>query len=171
MGKYFRHARFKSFLRQLSMYKFQRITSGPNRGAYGHRSFVRGQVELSSTISRGEKLPSEPSEETSIVSPAAARKVTSSCRPLAKVLSASLDDYNFDLKEATSSKFTRSLSSLPTLDLRLFNCTVSLNLELSTPADILDEIISTFVTSPSPTHHSSYVDDFDISDELNFLLT
>ena len=55
MKRYFRHDRYKSFLRQLSMYKFARVTDGPFRGAYGHPQFVKDRIELSRYISRGDK--------------------------------------------------------------------------------------------------------------------
>jgi HSF-type DNA-binding len=55
MKRYFRHDRFKSFLRQLSMYKFVRVTEGPFRGSYGHPQFLKRHVELSRFINRGDK--------------------------------------------------------------------------------------------------------------------
>mmetsp|Transcript_61571 Transcript_61571/g.150720 ORF Transcript_61571/g.150720 Transcript_61571/m.150720 type:complete len:355 (+) Transcript_61571:88-1152(+) len=55
MNRYFRHDRYKSFLRQLSMYKFVRVTDGPFRGAYGHPQFLKDRIELSRNISRGDK--------------------------------------------------------------------------------------------------------------------
>ena len=55
MNRYFRHDRYKSFLRQLSMYKFTRVTDGPFRGAYGHPQFLKDRIELSRYISRGDK--------------------------------------------------------------------------------------------------------------------
>lgn len=54
MPHYCRHSRYKSFLRQLSMYKFQRVTEGPNRGAYRHPHFLRNRIGLCELINRGE---------------------------------------------------------------------------------------------------------------------
>ena len=57
MLKYFRHNRYKSFLRQLSMYNFHRVRDEykGNRGAYKHDHFRKGQVELSVHIIRQSK--------------------------------------------------------------------------------------------------------------------
>ena len=49
--KYFRHSNFKSFLRQISMYKFQRDKPGPG-GAYFHPHFVKNNVQLCALMSR-----------------------------------------------------------------------------------------------------------------------
>jgi hypothetical protein len=43
---YFRHQRFDSFKRQLSMYGFNRISVGPDEGAFEHRLFKKGQPDL-----------------------------------------------------------------------------------------------------------------------------
>jgi hypothetical protein len=170
MRKYFRHARFKSFLRQLSMYKFQRITDGPNRGAYGHPQFVRGRIELSRTINRGEKLPmmeEEKKDLTVLSSSDNQRKLPSSSQlPVVKVLSTG-SDYCFDSIEVTTCKVTKQLSSFPSMDHKFFNYTVLLNSELTTPADILDEIISTFGHCPIQTQESSCEGDVDVIDELS----
>ena len=55
MPKYCRHTQYKSFLRQLSMYKFQRVGDGPFRGAYQHPKFRRNQPELCNYMFRGLK--------------------------------------------------------------------------------------------------------------------
>jgi hypothetical protein len=151
------------------MYKFQRITDGPNRGAYGHPQFIRGHVELSRTISRGEKHPVVEEDKKAILpSDAQTKMVSSSPLPLVQVLS-SRNVGCFNIAEVVPYEFTKSLNSLPSLDLKLLNYTV-LNSELSTPVDILDEIISTFGASPCPIYESSFDGDMDIGDELSFLL-
>ena len=55
LPRFCRHKKHKSFLRQLSMYKFKRITEGPNRGAYQHPYFVRNRLDLCELIQRGKK--------------------------------------------------------------------------------------------------------------------
>lgn len=50
-----RHSKYKSFLRQLSMYKFRRTTSGPNQGAYSHSYFKKHRQDLCRGIIRGDK--------------------------------------------------------------------------------------------------------------------
>jgi hypothetical protein len=39
---YFRQSKYKSFQRQLYLYEFKRIPSGPHAGSYFHPKFVRG---------------------------------------------------------------------------------------------------------------------------------
>lgn len=43
---YFRQSRLSSFKRQLNLYGFELINTGPNRGAYYHEFFQRDQPEL-----------------------------------------------------------------------------------------------------------------------------
>ena len=52
MPKYFHMNSFSSFQRQLNLYDFQRITEGPERDAYYHELFVRGQPILCTRIKR-----------------------------------------------------------------------------------------------------------------------
>lgn len=52
MPKYFRMSRFSSFQRQLNLYDFQRITEGPDKGAYFHELFVHGRPILSTMMKR-----------------------------------------------------------------------------------------------------------------------
>lgn len=48
----FRQSKYKSFQRQLNFYCFQRVTSGPQEGAYGHPNFIRGNEEAAKAIKR-----------------------------------------------------------------------------------------------------------------------
>jgi HSF-type DNA-binding len=43
---YFRQSRLSSFKRQLNLYGFELINSGPARGGYFHESFVKDRPEL-----------------------------------------------------------------------------------------------------------------------------
>lgn len=52
MPKYFRMSRFSSFQRQLNLYDFQRVTEGPDKGAYYHELFVQGRPILSTMMKR-----------------------------------------------------------------------------------------------------------------------
>ena len=52
MPKYFKMSVWKSFRRQLNLYDFTRVTCGPDRGSYYHKSFVRGKPELLDEIKR-----------------------------------------------------------------------------------------------------------------------
>ncbi len=46
MTKYFKQTKLTSFQRQLNMYAFRRISSGPEKGAYYHELFLRGKDKL-----------------------------------------------------------------------------------------------------------------------------
>jgi hypothetical protein len=46
MPRYFKHSKMSSFIRQLSIYGFIRITSGPDAGGYYHELFLNGRPSL-----------------------------------------------------------------------------------------------------------------------------
>ena len=46
MPKYFKQSRLSSFQRQLNLYGFARITSGPDTGGYYHELFLQGRPSL-----------------------------------------------------------------------------------------------------------------------------
>mmetsp|Transcript_20421 Transcript_20421/g.30305 ORF Transcript_20421/g.30305 Transcript_20421/m.30305 type:complete len:340 (-) Transcript_20421:89-1108(-) len=46
MPKYFKQSRLSSFQRQLNLYGFTRITSGPDLGGYYHELFLKGRASL-----------------------------------------------------------------------------------------------------------------------------
>jgi hypothetical protein len=50
--KYFRQSQFSSFKRQLNLYGFEWINSGPYRGGYFHKSFLEDQPELTRKMRR-----------------------------------------------------------------------------------------------------------------------
>ena len=52
MPNYFNQTKYKSFLRQLNFYGFERVTCGPHRGSYWHKKFIRGQPDLCHEIKR-----------------------------------------------------------------------------------------------------------------------
>jgi hypothetical protein len=43
MARYFNHTKYKSFLRQLNLYDFCRLSRGATKGSYSHQSFIRGE--------------------------------------------------------------------------------------------------------------------------------
>lgn len=51
-GDFFALRKYKSFLRQLNIYGFQRIHHGPNKGGYCHPLFKRSNSDLCKIISR-----------------------------------------------------------------------------------------------------------------------
>jgi hypothetical protein len=52
LPKFFAQTMYRSFRRQLNMWHFERILDGPNRGAFLHPYFVRGNKSLCSDMSR-----------------------------------------------------------------------------------------------------------------------
>ena len=52
MPKYFKQSRVSSFQRQLNLYGFTRIHTGPDAGGYYHELFLRGRPALGVHIRR-----------------------------------------------------------------------------------------------------------------------
>jgi len=52
IGTFFKQTKYKSFQRQLNIWGFHRITTGPNKGGYCHRHFIRSKEELCCMMSR-----------------------------------------------------------------------------------------------------------------------
>ena len=52
MPIYFNHTQVSSFQRQLNLYGFTRINTGPNTGGYYHELFLRGRPALCLYIRR-----------------------------------------------------------------------------------------------------------------------
>lgn len=52
MTRYFKQTKLTSFQRQLNLYAFRRISSGPDKGAYYHELFLRGKNALCSHMIR-----------------------------------------------------------------------------------------------------------------------
>ena len=69
MPFYFKQTKFPSFQRQLNLYGFNRLTSGPDKGGYYHELFLRGKKFLAFRIQRvkikgtGVRKPSSPHTE------------------------------------------------------------------------------------------------------------
>jgi hypothetical protein len=49
---YFKQTKYKSFQRQLNLWGFERLTSGPDKGAYYHDQFLRDDPDLCSKLTR-----------------------------------------------------------------------------------------------------------------------
>jgi hypothetical protein len=52
LPQYFNQSKWSSFQRQLNLYEFQRLTTGPDRGGYYHPYFIRGQPMLCQSMTR-----------------------------------------------------------------------------------------------------------------------
>lgn len=52
MPKYFKQTKLTSFQRQLNLYGFNRLTSGPDKGGYYHELFLRTREQLCTTMVR-----------------------------------------------------------------------------------------------------------------------
>ena len=52
--KYFKQSKFKSFTRQLYIYGFSKIASGPHAGGFYHPKFVRGDKESCLSLKRNQ---------------------------------------------------------------------------------------------------------------------
>jgi hypothetical protein len=52
LPKFFGQTKYRSFRRQLNMWHFQRILEGPDRGAFMHPYFIRGNRQMCSSMSR-----------------------------------------------------------------------------------------------------------------------
>ena len=69
MPTYFKQTKFASFQRQLNLYGFNRLTSGPDKNGYYNELFLRGRKSLSLRILRlkikgtGVRKPSSPETE------------------------------------------------------------------------------------------------------------
>lgn len=59
LPKFFSQTKYRSFRRQLNMWHFERVLDGPNRGAFHHPYFVRGNKSLCSYMSRHLFPPSD----------------------------------------------------------------------------------------------------------------
>lgn len=69
LTRFFQQKKYASFQRQLNLYGFNRITKGPDRGAYYHELFLRGKKFLCRGIHRmkvkgtGARMASNPAQE------------------------------------------------------------------------------------------------------------
>jgi HSF-type DNA-binding len=134
MPRYFRHGKLKSFLRQLSIYRFTRQSKGPCRGAYGHPYFIRGRTDLCRLITRNDKLSVEDSPKSTMMSSSE------------KHLPALFDDSPFPLEmnESKDLPLDFDIGHISPLNMSIVQNPVSYGSFSSTPPDILDEIITTF---------------------------
>lgn len=63
LPQHFCHNKWASFIRQLNLYGFRRITQGPSAGAYWHKYFQRGQPQLLRGITRSRRSAGQELED------------------------------------------------------------------------------------------------------------
>lgn len=121
MPRYFSHDRYKSFLRQLSLYQFKRgswkSTPGP-RGSYLHPAFQKGREDLLNTVRR--------TKSNFRASKYARMNDIGDCS------SPDSSKYNEMDNSTSSSSFEKYLDPSPIVQTSLFSW------------DIVDEIVDTF---------------------------
>lgn len=113
--RYFAQKKPASFQRQLNLYGFIRITSGPDKGSYYHEYFLRGKEFLIHHIIRrkikgtGARLPSNPNDEPDFynMTYVGAPDSASSLKEESKKISHSIDE---KLKKTASMKSPLSSS-------------------------------------------------------------
>mmetsp|Transcript_3105 Transcript_3105/g.4265 ORF Transcript_3105/g.4265 Transcript_3105/m.4265 type:complete len:214 (+) Transcript_3105:873-1514(+) len=108
MPRFFKQTKWTSFQRQLNLYGFQRITKGPDTGAYYHELFLLDREFLAARIVRqkvkgtGIKGANNPEEEPDFYSMPPVRP-TSSSQPQKKFTSVNPSS-NVNLRSVTSEK-------------------------------------------------------------------
>ena len=68
LQRYFRQSKFKSFLRQLQGYNFNRITKGKDQGIVSHPMFIRGRRSICALMKRKRAIDSIANATTSTAS-------------------------------------------------------------------------------------------------------
>jgi hypothetical protein len=115
MPLFFNQSKYRSFQRQLNIYSFQRITSGPDRGAYFHEFFVRFKESLFHRMVRvkikGTGKSSSASSSTNKQSSPGARHPLSS---IPRYVQPHQED--LVLWPSSNGLWQRDLSSLPSLE-------------------------------------------------------
>jgi hypothetical protein len=173
LPKYFGNIKYKSFLKQLNLYKFSRLTFGKHRGAYVHPCMVRGNPELCDEISRqvdivnSQGTPSDTASMTSINLQVNVDEEGNTTRSqfasLRDFPSPPLEDpYSFDLAQRKMPSDHKKGSSInqvsdfdvvamsvePTsLEELLRRSMMNISMVETIPSDIAEEIISLFGSS------------------------
>ena len=106
LPRYFKQSKYKSFQRQLNVWCFERVNKGPEKGAYRHPSFVRGQHGLCREMQRKKVKGSSPSQSSPVQLP-----ITLSSSPsVSRLVSDSSDDSVSDLRNGDDMSLSDALS-------------------------------------------------------------
>lgn len=103
---FFGQTQIRSFHRQLNMWHFRRIQTGPNKGAFIHPYFVRGNRSLCSRMSRNCPPPYSPLEKSQVF-------LSDDILKSAQITSSGKEDQQ--LRKLSNSNFAESERENPTL--------------------------------------------------------
>lgn len=160
MPKYFNQTRYKSFLKQLNIYKFHRFLRGEFKGCYAHQFFIRGRAELCKQVSRRRERTIQMimfcEEQGGTV-----RLPQGGPQPVAAAAATVASSMPLDIQGAQMQMHTENVARAPTNDQSVArrdsasSSAVSPRLQFmmklaemtckNTPKDIIDEIIITFL--------------------------
>jgi hypothetical protein len=89
LPNWFKQTKYKSFQRQLNLWGFERVQSGPDKGAYFHPQFLRDNPDLCQHLTRQRaKKTSPPNGSTTILSSAVSSTARSAAKKAPKARSA-----------------------------------------------------------------------------------
>mmetsp|Transcript_5391 Transcript_5391/g.13544 ORF Transcript_5391/g.13544 Transcript_5391/m.13544 type:complete len:349 (-) Transcript_5391:110-1156(-) len=81
LPKYFKQTKYKSFQRQLNLWRFERILTGADKGAYHHPNFLQQRPSLCSRLKRRGHKKVQPTEPTRMTMPGKAVSLPSQVSP------------------------------------------------------------------------------------------
>ena len=112
LPRYFKQSKYKSFQRQLNVWCFERVNRGPEKGAYRHPSFIRGQHVLCREMQRKKVKGSSSSQPSPVQLPI----VISSSSSASRLVSDSSDGSVSDLKNLDDMGLSDALSQFISLN-------------------------------------------------------
>ena len=139
---FFGQTKYRSFRRQLNMWRFERTCEGPLKGAFSHPYFLQGQKKLVSKMSR---------------------HLTNDIAPSALITKKLSDEKNQQFEQETSTSF--SLPTMSTLPCHKQDDVFDIN---SSGGDFLDTAMSAVDSIIEQTSSSSYTCDSLLSQNNDF---
>lgn len=166
---HFKQSKYKSFQRQLNFYGFQRVTSGPMEGSYGHRSFVRGDKELCKGIRRQSNSHSEEAKQKVEMTNSSQEEVDlttasddeSSSEPVAEMEPA--PEKNLPEMEPAPGKNLPELEPLPTKEVEEIVSEMIPKTSCTCTRDSFQEHLDRMFDSFESSHRESYHEDIRMS--------
>jgi heat shock transcription factor 1 len=148
MSRYFNQTQYKSFLRQLNMYKFHRFQTGERKGSYFHMFFQRGRLELCPKICRvkvNRDKASRRSRKGGIVSSFGSVFPGTMERANLESIATSSDRSI----SGTTEELMMSLLPIEMEEVKYPEVAPTISSRDNIPSDIVDEIITTFGEGPN----------------------